>query len=236
MNRDRTYGFTLIETVIATGVLSILLLMAYGAAEVTLSSTRVATAEMRAQTSVRATLEEIGRELELGAGLETAAGFNGVAPVRIFLDGVEQPPGLGGDLIVFQIPLDATGAIWSTPIQYRFVNEDANGNGLLDPGEDAANPIDPANDGNDDGLLTRRIVREQDGNGDGDFDDPGERRVVGSANDVSAVQFQLGPTGDMVTITLSATTVIEGTSRYEDTEPRARQAGAQVQTRVYLAN
>ena len=61
-----------------------------------------------------------------------------------------------GRAITFQMPEPIAGEEmfdYSTPITFSLQNEDENGNGLLDPDEDT----------NEDGTLTRRIVRSQDG-------------------------------------------------------------------------
>src|SRR5690606_10240154 len=81
--------------------------------------------------------------------------------------------------LIFQVPAGNSGRKWSPRIRYRFINEDVNGNSWLDAGEDL--------DG--DQQLSRRIVRIQDTNGDGDTTDPGETRPLGTANALSNVQF-----------------------------------------------
>ena len=120
--------------------------------------------------------------------------------------------------LVFQVPLDGTRLLWSSPIRFRYINEDTNGNAALDPGEDV--------DG--DGALTRRIVRMQDINGDGDEDDPGEQRPLAAANDLSDVQFALDADHSLLTIRLEASARTSGR--------RMERVTAAVTSRVYVCN
>ena len=116
----------------------------------------------------------------------------------------------------FQSPTDNTGTNWTQPISYFFVNEDADGDARLDPGEDA--------DG--DGVLSRRMMRQQDINGDGDTNDPSEVRQVASANDISNVAFAFD--GAILTITL--------TSSKQPHHDRTQAITATVTGNVFLMN
>ncbi len=245
MSKLKTGGFTLLETMIAVGVMSILMVAMFGALQVSMQSERLANAKVRVQSNVRDVLPDVIREIEIAARPATAAGFAGVTGIRVFRDGAQMAANVPGDMIVFQVPTDDAGATWSTPIQYRFVNEDVNGNGYLDIGEDTVNALDPAQDGNGDGILTRWIVREQDLNGDGNFNGLGERRVVKGVNEFQAVQFTLNPAGDFLTITLVARKPMERTGRVAQVQNPQGGFGQQIQgqvlqaqatTRVYILN
>ena len=81
--------------------------------------------------------------------------------------------------VVFQKPLVADGSQWSNPITIRLRNEDSDGDLRLDAGEDV--------DLN--GILDRVVERLVDLNGDDDFDDIGEVRVL--ARDIDTLIFSL---------------------------------------------
>ncbi len=118
--------------------------------------------------------------------------------------------------IVFQTPEDNTALRWSNRIRFRYYNEDTNANGLLDSGEDS--------DG--DGTLSRRILRLEDKNDDGDTADPGEQSTIAGANNLSNVQFVLN--NNVVTITLTS----QKLQGLDKTQP----VTATVSTDVYLQN
>jgi prepilin-type N-terminal cleavage/methylation domain-containing protein len=242
MKKSYTKGFTLIETMIASVVLSVLALGMYGAIQIAAQSSRMAQAENQIQNNIRDTFPEIAREIEVAARLVTADTVPGLDGVQVFNDGVQMGTDQPGDMVRFQIPLDNSGANWSTPIRYRFVNEDTNGNGLLDAGEDTVSDTDPTQDGNGDGKLTRWIVREQDLDGDGAFDSLGERRVLGGANELQTVLFSLNATGDLLNMTLASQQAINNTGMLVEGEEgggmevRTRTIQAQVTTQVYVLN
>jgi prepilin-type N-terminal cleavage/methylation domain-containing protein len=241
MTHLRKGGFTLVETMIATGLLSVLSLLMFTAVQASIDSSRVANAETRVQSNIRETLPDMIREIELAARATTAAGVNGLAGITVFRDGVEMDWGISGDLVVFQTPLDNGGVNWSQPIQYRFVNEDVNSNSYLDDGEDAIDADDPTNDGNGDGLLTRCIVREQDIDANGDFEGVGERRIIGAANELDDVVFTMNLTGDILTVTLRSRQVMGRNAEFiqegggvERMEGQAMVAEAS--TQIYILN
>lgn len=239
------YGFTLVEMMVASATLSILALAMFGAIQVMTQSTRLAQAKTRVQSTVRDSIPVITREIEVAARAATAAGIPGVTGVQVFDDGDLVGPDELGDMVVFQVPLDNTGQNWSTPIQFRFVNEDQNGNGYLDDGEDTVDAQDPTQDGNGDGVLTRWIVREQDTDGDGNFDGPGERRVVGGVNEFQSVQYSLNAARDFLTITVVSQQVMENTGRVREADlpnggTEMRRQGqmlrAQAAAQIYILN
>lgn len=205
-------GFTLVELVVSMAILT--MIGGMGVIALRASTTSVATAGSKAdvQDNIRDALAVIVRELQMAS---KGADDSLTPPLDAVL--VNANPAAGSPTeLVFQTPINGSGRSWSLPIQYRFVNEDANGNGWLDEGEDL--------DG--DGVLSRRILRIQDRNGDGDTTDNGERSPVGGANDLSNVQF--ARVGDIVTITLTAERFMTGR--------RSDPIRLTVSTDVYLQN
>ena len=179
----RKDGFTLLELMISTALLTIIGALAWVATQSSVSATRVVEAQRSVQACVRDAIGAMESELELAAR-ETDAALEIEA-----LEVVE--PGE----VVFQIPTDDTGQNWSGPITYVFVTEDTPigdtpGNGRLDEDEDA--------DG--DGSLTRRVVRIEGDN----------ERSVGAANDLSEVSFSITPDNRVLTIMATATKLVGG--------------------------
>jgi prepilin-type N-terminal cleavage/methylation domain-containing protein len=176
---QKNAGFTLLEMTVSITILVAVSFLMFTAMQVAAGIMAVSDAKEVAQASLRDTLREMERELQLSAK----------APNPALIPPLQQLQVVNPSEIVFQIPVNSTGTQWSTPITYRFINED-NGDGsgahnaLLDAGEDT--------DG--DGALTRRVVRIQDG----------ESRPLSPCNDLSAVQFALNPTNDILTTTLTA--------------------------------
>ncbi len=203
MAKTRYTGFTLIEVMISTGILVIISVLMYSVLQNTVSAQAVAEAEELAQTSVRNAMMMMSQEIELAAKADHPA----LAPP---VEAIDVP---NANEVTFQIPVNNTGTVWSAPITYRFINEDAEdheggGNGVLDEGEDV----------NEDGILTRHVLRIQEDS----------QQVVGGANDLSDVRFELNDNGDMLTITVS------GTKR--TTLRRHDLARATATARVYLLN
>lgn len=211
----RHAGFTMLELTIATSILSVVALMAFVAVQASTNSVLVAEASGLTQANVRDALQQLAGELQLSAKVANAALNPPLDRVRI-----ETNPAPASPIqLVFQVPLDDSGRRWSQPIRYRYVNEDVNGNGRRD-----SLAAEPDVDG--DGLLTRRLLRLQDLNGDGDTNDPGEVRTVAGANDISNVQFAI--TDDVVTVTLTSTRLVGAR--------RTNPITATVTSRVYLLN
>lgn len=208
----RPYGFTLLELIIVAALLAIVSVLGFVATASSSESANVAKALADVQSEVRDVMTVLTQELQLAAKTANPATVPPVEAVRV----VTNPAALSPIEIVFQVPTDTTGNSWSTPIRFRYLTEDANNNAVLDPGED----------GDGDGLLTRRIVRLQDVDGNGAFDSPREQQIVGGANNISA--FQINVNGDTVDISLTASKRI-GTRR---TNP----AVATLNQRIYLLN
>jgi len=169
------HGFTLVELMMATAILGIIAIL--GIAALQTSGTALATASAKAmvQDNLRDAAAAMKRELQLASKRPDDSLLPPLQAVTVNASPAPRCP----TEIVFQTPTDATALRWTNPIRFRFYNEDANGNSVLDAGEDA--------DG--DRTLSRRILRLEDANADGDVDDPGERSIVAGANNLSDVQF-----------------------------------------------
>lgn len=191
-------GFTLLELSVSMVILSVVGFLTFVVTQSTTSAAAVSEAKEQVQATIRNTLSGMSEEIQLAAKMANLAL---VPPLQALT--VVSPTE-----ITFQIPTNQTGSQWSTVITYRFENEDKNNNAMLDNGEDT----------NEDGALTRRILRIQ-----GDTS-----HSIGVANDVSNVQFALNPTNDVLTITLTATKAVQ--NRRHDL------IRASASTQVYLLN
>jgi prepilin-type N-terminal cleavage/methylation domain-containing protein len=214
----RNGGFTLAELMVVAALLSVVSLLVFMSVQSATQATEVAKAKADAQRGVREALNIISREL----GLAAKVGDDSLIPV---LDPVEIRENISSTIPVevsFQVPIDGTGRGWSERILYQFVNEDLNGNALLDSGEDVAIV---------DGLLTRCIMRLQDRDGDGDTEDAGEQEMVARVNNLSAVSFAL--VGDTITVTATATEPLRMRRGAGDAPASV---SSNVTTQIYLIN
>ncbi len=198
-----TSGFTLLELTISMAILVVVSLLSMVVIQSTTSAAAVAEAKEQAQASVRDAMTAMAAELTLASKKENDALVPPLHALAV----------LSPTEIRFQVPANSNGTTWSTPITYRFANEDTGGsqpgNARLDSGEDL----------NGDGALTRHIVRVQ----------GATERVLGAANDISAVVFQLNPpANNTLTITLTATKAVD--NRRHDL------VTATATSRVYLVN
>lgn len=178
----KSKGFSLIELTVATGILSIVIVLGYAAVAASAASAKLAEAEGMALQSLRDTLDAMAAEVQYASRWDNNLVNPPVQGVRV----VDNPVTGSPRELVFQVPEDPATQTWSLPIRYRFIQEDgvpegsAVGDGVLDEGEDL--------DGN--GMLDRHILRIQDINRDGDTDDPGERVRIGGANQVAGLRFE----------------------------------------------
>jgi len=185
-------GFTLLELMIVMALLSVFGILAFVAVSGATEATVLADAKTRTQSDLRQVVLLMSSELQLASKTPNNALTPPLQAVRVNRDINANSP----VEIVFQRPLDGSGTNWSRPVRFRFFTEDLNNNAILDAGEDV--------DG--DGVLSRRILRLEDLNGDGTFDGPGETVQVGTANDLAEVDFQID--GDLITITATATRLV----------------------------
>lgn len=185
-------GFTLVELVISIAILATVCALGMLALQSATTSSATAKSKAEAQDNVRDALAAMQQELAMASkrtDLSLSPQLNALT--------VTPNPVTGSPIeVTFQVPTSGTGANWSRPITFRYINEDTNGDGRLTSGEDT--------DG--DGALSRRIVRLQDLNGNGTSADPGETQVVGGANDLSNAAFAFD--GNVLTVTLTSTKLI----------------------------
>jgi prepilin-type N-terminal cleavage/methylation domain-containing protein len=211
----KTTGFTLLELLISLALLSVVSVLGFTVLAASGNVMNLAATQSTVDSELRDTINAMRGELQLASKTTNAALVPPLTAVTITNNPVAGSP----IEIAFQIPRDGTGNLWSSTIRYRFINEDANANSKLDAGEDT----------NADKALTRRIVRIQDLNGNGVTTDPGETRVVGGANDLSAVTFALDATKSVLTVTLTA-------SRRVSNNPKRPPVTGTVTTNIYLRN
>lgn len=143
-------GHTMLEVMVSTAILTVVSLLGFIVLQSSTSSAQLANAKVDVQNNLRDTMGAITTELREGV-TEITTEKTG-APEGLFPVGVADE----NRSITFQVPEPIAGEelyAYSTPITYSLENEDANGNGLLDPDEDT----------NNDGALTRRVVRTRDG-------------------------------------------------------------------------
>lgn len=143
-------GHTMVEVMISTAILTIVSLLGFVVLQSSTSSAQLANAKVDVQNNLRDTMTALTFALREGV-TQTTTEKTG-APEDLFPVAVSDE----GRAITFQMPEPIAGEEmfdYSTPITFSLQNEDENGNGLLDPDEDT----------NEDGTLTRRIVRSQDG-------------------------------------------------------------------------
>lgn len=181
-------GFTLMELLIAVSLLTVIGALSMVAIQTSTQSMTTASAKAQLLDELRETMNAVTQELQHAAKTANPA----LAPPLQAVTVTENPVAGSPVQIAYQIPRDATGRNWSRPIILRHINEDLNGNGILDPGEDT----------NGDGVLTRRLIRLEDVDGDGNISPSTEIRPVGNANNLTNVQFVRN--GDIITITLTA--------------------------------
>lgn len=193
-------GFSLLELTISVAILTVVSLLSFVVVRASASSSAVATAKEQAQRCVRGVLDEISREASMASKTTNAALTPKLTALSV----------TGGNQITFQIPTDSSGLLYSTPITYSFENEDTVvTNARLDTGEDK----------NNDGLLTRRVVRTQDA----------KTSIVGGANDVASITFALNPpANDTLTITVTSTKAVN--------DRRHDRITATASTSVHLVN
>ena len=196
----RQQGFTLLELTIASGITVVVSLLGFVAVKTSLDSANQASVQETAQRNVHDALRAMSQEIQMAASTDSSPTYSAIK-----VGGTTALPE-----VTFQTPLDMTGTSWSAPITYRFINEDANGNGLREAAE---------TDTDGDGVLTRRIVRVQNG----------VSQPVAAANELSSVAFALSADRKTLTISLTA-------SKSYVSGKATRKATAAASERVYLLN
>ncbi len=163
-------GYTLLEVVVATSVMTGMFLASGTVLVNSVRTWRAAEAYTAATAAVRDASLSIAHELESASLLGNKALNPPVAGLKLAKT---------GDAITFQKPLALSGELWSPPIQIRIRNEDRNGNLKLDGGEDL----------DKNGVLDRVIELLEDRDGNGDYLGPGETRLL--ARGVDQLAFKL---------------------------------------------
>ncbi|MFA7692764.1 MAG: type II secretion system protein [Candidatus Hydrogenedentes bacterium] len=199
-------GFTLVEVVIALMLVIFLSYFVFVAIQTTIGAVSLSKTQSELQSEARSLMISLCREVETAIQPQEAGDL--LPPNVRGLEVLDN-----GRTIRFQIPLNEEFTRFSDPITITHENEDRAvagglGNAALDAGEDA----------NGDGMLTRRLVRQQ----------SGQNRVIGASNNVAQVQFELLENQDILRITLILT-------RFTATRPR-QLVRCQIQEDVYLMN
>lgn len=172
-------GFSLLELTVSVSILTVVSLLSFIVVRASAASSALATAKEQAQQCVRGVMDEMTREIATASRLNNTALTPKLTALTLN----------SATSITFQVPTDTSGTLYSTPVTYQFENEDTTINARLDAGEDK----------NGDGLLTRRIMRTQDG----------KTWILGGANDVASLTFALNPpANDTVTVTVTATKAV----------------------------
>ena len=211
----RNQGFTLVELMVSTAILSLVAAIGFYAVQAAANSVAIANAKSEVQRDLRDVLSAMEREVQLASKtpddsfdppLEAVAVSNGES------QGEEGAP----IEVRFQLPIDGSGRHWTDVIRYRLFNEDVNGNGRLDDGEDM----------DEDGVLSRRVLRLEDRNDDGDIADAEDQVILAGANTITNAQFTLN--GDVLTVVLTGSKNVNGNTEQTVTMTK--------QTNIYLLN
>ncbi len=205
-------GFTLMELMMVVSILAIVSVLGMSALQTSSSAMLTASAKSAVQDNLRDSLAAMKRELQLASKTPDDSLLPPLNAVTVNANPAAKCP----TEIVFQTPADGTGLRWTNNIRFRYYTEDTNGNGLLDSNEDT----------DADGTLSRRILRLEDVNGDGDASDNGERSIVAGANNLSNVVFAIN--NNTITVTL--------TSQKFQGDDRTHPITATVSTDIYLQN
>lgn len=215
-------AFTLLEMLIVASLLSVIAVSGFTVIRASVMSSAVAQSKTQSLEEVRDVMKSLITELQQARKNDPFAGPTSQF-TRVLHRGdpaVSLPAGVDTE-IVFQKPLGAAGDSFTGDIRFRYLSEDENHNGLLDPGEDGIVP---------DGVLTRRVERIE---GQGEQE---TRRIIGGANNISSLVFTLD--GNLLTIEAAAGRPIPGRTRIDpDTdEAVADQVFSTLTSRVYLSN
>lgn len=168
----RNFGMTLIEVMISAGLLSIVSLLSFLALQSSVKSTSLAFAQNQIDSALRDTFNELTNLVkqaytEISTNVTPPIAPPGAEPIQVINNG-------RGIRFFLPVRVNTPAFIQSSePIVITQENEDVNSNAILDPGEDI----------NNDGILNRRLIAQR-GN---------TSRVIGGANCISDVRFQLIP-------------------------------------------
>lgn len=212
----RNQGYSLLEIMLAMAILAIVSALSFVVLQGATETTALTTAKSEVQANLRDVMAAITSEVRSAYTDKTIATLDPqFLPIGVVAPAVSS----GGKTLTFMVPIPSGAAITnSSLITYRFENEDGlnggNVNGRLDDGEDA--------DG--DGLLNRRVIREQDG----------ELQTIGSVNDLSDVRFALLPDATNNQFSTTLFIHVESSKGYGLTEDRVVRADSE--TTIHLQN
>jgi prepilin-type N-terminal cleavage/methylation domain-containing protein len=211
MDFRKNTGFSLLEMSISMAILSIISLLGFIVLQSSTESAAIATGKNKVQSDLRDVMQLLTSEVREAYTRRTIDAM--IAPDETEAIQVSED----GESITWQtpVPVDGPGMVTvSAPITVFFENEDENGNALLDDGEDT----------NQDGVLTRRLVRVQDGT----------ETTLAAANNISAVQFALLPNSDTGNDMLTTLQIsLESAIRYGGDDKLVRAA---LESRIDLKN
>lgn len=175
--KNRNFGFTLIEVSISMALMGIISLLSFLALQSSVKSSSLSYAQNEIDSSLRNTFNELS---ELVKQAYTEVTTNVTPPTAPAGAEAIQVQNNGRGLRFFlPVPTNTPAFVRaSQPLLVQYENEDRSiggipPNGILDPGEDT----------NGDRALTRRLIMIEGNN----------RRVIGSANCISNVEFRLLP-------------------------------------------
>lgn len=217
----RTAGFTLVEVTVVTAILMVVVLLIGVVVQTSMGAMRLATAKGAAADEAREVLSAMLDELQYARKNPTPP--NGDTFVEVIPEGDSRLPDGAKLEIRFQLPTDDTGENFTSPITYRWINEDENDNGLLDSGEDV---------GVVDGLLTRQLVRISEVDTGGTTTEVVE--PVAGSNDISDLDAVLN--GNTLEITVASTKEVPSARSVDGSGVVMRQQTSEISGRVYLHN
>jgi prepilin-type N-terminal cleavage/methylation domain-containing protein len=195
MTKQHSRGLTLLEISIVMALMTVIMLVT---AVVLVRSART-WREQERFVEVSATLRQAA--LVLQRELAEAA-LKEKDDYKVKVAALDHRP--GGSRVTFQRPLSMDGAEWTRPITFRLRNEDKNANLALDGDEDE--------DSN--GLLDRVLERVEDVNGDGDYDDVTETKVL--CRNLDGLIFDRENNSRTLNVTLIARTRLRSEARVPD--------------------
>jgi len=215
MKQNTQSGFSLLELLVATSILLVVSALSFVVLQSSTENNVMSAAKAEVNNDLRNVIAAITSEVRMAYTERTTDSD----PPLAHEDARAIEVWDGGREIEFMIPEPSPASAIPLPssrIVIRWENEDANENGQLDPGEDE----------NGDGVLNRRVVRDQDG----------DTTVLGSANNISGLFFSLEESiADDSDIPNNLVVWLAGKKTYGPGEDRAY-TQAQVETRIKLEN
>ncbi len=205
-------GYSLLEVMVSTSILGVVSLLGFVVLSSSNEAAQLTTAKVDVQNHLRDTMGSLTSELREAVSADTTlltGAPDDLFPAKVVYEGKG---------ITFQVPEPVESElqyVYSTPITFSLVNEDANGNGKLDNGEDE----------NEDGVLNRHLVRTQDG------------VVVGiaSANTIDTAVFTLVKNQAVSNLNLTTVNIkLSGSKRYGPGEGKL--VVSEMESNVRLAN